>query len=455
MEATYSAEDNKLRLYASGRLDEETYQRIRALGFRWAPKQELFVAPKWTPAREDILIELAGEIEPEGTTIAERAEAKAERLDALSEKRAREASAFSDAAHRISERFAGGQPILVGHHSERKARKDQERMHRAMDRAVQASRAVGYWAYRAEGVERHANRKSNPAVRARRIKKLLAELRGFQREINHAYKCLRLWEKIQAEPDAETREKAARHFSGCTLDGHSAAPWELWGRLNDGKATTEQAIAECVEWAEQRVNSEHTARWISHTLNRLAFERSELGPVERFTGELTATILQSFAREQGADKPKAAKDGERWQVVCRVPLPVHLADGKELALSADEWRDLMQAVGYEVPEKQARPDLNKLPPILNFRAPVIVGQHWGKDRPFPQVEMTREEYKRGGKDSRCTRTSACGSFRFRAKWQGTIHGGGFVSVFIMDSKEHPAPDSPAIRSEPGPEVQSA
>lgn len=96
--ATYSPEDNKLRLYASSRLDAETYERVKAAGFVWAPKQELFVAPKWSPRREDLLIELAGEIEPEEMTLAERAQAKAERLDNLAHKRHREANAFNRAA---------------------------------------------------------------------------------------------------------------------------------------------------------------------------------------------------------------------------------------------------------------------------------------------------------------------------------------------------------------------
>ena len=74
-EATYSPEDNKLRLYASVRLDPDLYQRVKDAGFRWAPQQELFVAPKWTPAREDLCIELAGEITAEQTTLVERAEA--------------------------------------------------------------------------------------------------------------------------------------------------------------------------------------------------------------------------------------------------------------------------------------------------------------------------------------------------------------------------------------------
>lgn len=44
--ATYSTEDNKIRLYALSRLDPETYARVKEAGFIWAPKQQLFVAPK-------------------------------------------------------------------------------------------------------------------------------------------------------------------------------------------------------------------------------------------------------------------------------------------------------------------------------------------------------------------------------------------------------------------------
>ena len=79
--ATYSPEDNKLRLYSSARLDRELYARVRGAGFIYAPKQELFVAPMWTPEREDLLIELCGEIDDEDTSLVERAE---ERQTALS-----------------------------------------------------------------------------------------------------------------------------------------------------------------------------------------------------------------------------------------------------------------------------------------------------------------------------------------------------------------------------------
>ena len=58
--ATYSPDDNKLRLSAAHRLDAETYARVSSAGFKWAPKLEQFVAPCWTPEREDLALELAG-----------------------------------------------------------------------------------------------------------------------------------------------------------------------------------------------------------------------------------------------------------------------------------------------------------------------------------------------------------------------------------------------------------
>lgn len=50
MSATYSPEDNKLRLYPAGCLDSETYARVKAAGFIHAPKQGLFVV-RYVPVR--------------------------------------------------------------------------------------------------------------------------------------------------------------------------------------------------------------------------------------------------------------------------------------------------------------------------------------------------------------------------------------------------------------------
>jgi hypothetical protein len=80
-----------------------------------------------------------------------------------------------------------------------------------------------------------------------------------------------------------------------------------------------------------------------------------LGNVARYEGELTPVILQAFAREHGAEKPKCiATDPGFYQLESDVPLPLHIADKKWLELSESDWRDLMQSTGYIVPEKKGR-----------------------------------------------------------------------------------------------------
>ena len=108
--ATYSPEDNKLRLYASERLDPETYKKTRGMGFIYAPKQGLFVAPMWTPSREDFLIEMCGEIGDEDKSLVERSEERAERFEVYSEHRAEDADRAQKAVSYITDNIPMGQP---------------------------------------------------------------------------------------------------------------------------------------------------------------------------------------------------------------------------------------------------------------------------------------------------------------------------------------------------------
>lgn len=346
--ATYSPEDNKLRLYASGRLDAETYARVKEAGFSWAPKQQLFVAPKWTPAREDLATELAGEIEPEEMTLAERAAIKAERLDNLATKRNAEAGALAAHANELSQAFYMGQPILVGHHSERKARKTQERMKAASAKASKLAETANYWLYRASGVEHFANMKNCNRTRQNRIKTLLAELRDLQRTINTAHGALKLWAKL------ETDEQIT-HALGYSDSRALMASFGIWSAIGAGEVTPQEAKAKCIANCETVINGPTRRRWIDHVLNRLAFERSMLGDVPRFEGEITPVILQAFAREHGAEKPKATEiEPGSFELECGAPLPLHLGDGTWLEMDADGWRDVMQACGYEVPAPKVR-----------------------------------------------------------------------------------------------------
>lgn len=167
--ATYSPEDNKLRLHSLTRLDAELYARVRAAGFIYASKQELFVAPMWTPSREDLLIELCGEIGDEDTSLVDRAEQRADRFEDYSEKRADDAERARDYVASIADNIPLGQPILVGHHSERHARRDAAKIENGMRRAVQMWETSKYWTDRAAGAIRHAKYKERPDARVRRI----------------------------------------------------------------------------------------------------------------------------------------------------------------------------------------------------------------------------------------------------------------------------------------------
>ena len=178
--ATYSPEDNKLRFYPRARLSPEDYARIKSAGFIWAPKQELFVAPMWTPEREDLLTEWCGEIGDEDTSLVERAEERADRFTDYSAARQEDAEQARAAVSAIADNIPLGQPILVGHHSEKHARKDAEKIENGMRRAVKMWEQSKYWTDRAAGAIAHAKYKERPDVRARRIKTIEADIRRMQ-----------------------------------------------------------------------------------------------------------------------------------------------------------------------------------------------------------------------------------------------------------------------------------
>ena len=364
--ATYSPEDNKLRLYCVYRLDAELYAKVKALGFKWAPKQDLFVAPAWNPEREDFLIELAGEIEAESMTLAERAAIKAERLEGYAQKRFNDSDRFARTARAISERFADGQPILIGHHSERKARKDQERSNNAMHNAVKANSTGNYWLYRATSLEHHVNRKQSDRTRANRIKTLLADLRDTQRTLNFAFKALRTWNKINALED-QAKTEATNRYSGAYTSEGGMSPHDMWSKLDKGEITTQEVIDASILMHERTLSSERLSRWIQHILNRLAYEQGEQGQTARFEGDLRPALIQIFIREQGGDKPTATKTETGFKVDCAAPLPVHIGEGLEIELSADEWKDLMRDCGHEVKDepKAKNPNAQKAPPLIN------------------------------------------------------------------------------------------
>jgi hypothetical protein len=89
-------------------------------------------------------------------TYREKREAKAERLREWAEKREAKADEAYAGVKSITDRIPFGQPILVGHHSERGARADQRRIENGMDKFSEHLGKAGDMRSRAENIERQA-----------------------------------------------------------------------------------------------------------------------------------------------------------------------------------------------------------------------------------------------------------------------------------------------------------
>lgn len=425
LSATYSPEDNKLRLYSTSRLDSELYARVKEAGFIFAPKQDFFVAPMWTPAREDLLLELCGEVGDEDTSLVDRAEDRADRFEDYSDKRATEAITARAGVAAITDHIPLGQPILVGHHSERRARRDAERIESGMRRAVNLWETSEYWTRRASGARRHAQYKQQPGVRHRRIKTLEADLRKHQREINEAGENLTKW---QAEGLTMERAKRIAAFDHVSIYEEG----KTWGTsicslLTDDKMTVEQASEHCV--SVHTKNIAWRQRWILHLQNRLAYERAMLDE----TGGL--------ASDRYDIKPggRVLVDDE-WLVVIRV----NRASGRinSLTTSApavvhwrNEWKYGIEAVkdyrGPEATDTEALKAKKKQPPLVNYP-----GEGF--------LEMTAAEWKNRPDDYKSIRKIGSndknGVHRVR---RALVTGAGYrlAQVYVTDAKRVDLPAS--------------
>src|SRR3990167_9347105 len=89
-------------------------------------------------------------------TYRERRERRAERLREWAEKREAKSRAAFESARRIADNIPFGQPILVGHHSEKHARRDQDRIHNGMSKGVEHEAKAHEMASKADEIDRQA-----------------------------------------------------------------------------------------------------------------------------------------------------------------------------------------------------------------------------------------------------------------------------------------------------------
>ncbi|QIP74680.1 DUF3560 domain-containing protein [Streptomyces sp. VN1] len=117
---------------------------------------------------------------------ADREERAAERAERYSDRAGRavaSADAKRAAADQLSKRFEFGQPILVGHHSEGRARRDAARIDANMRASFEDRDRGGYWSNRAKASESYTQHRKDPYRTLRRLEKLRADRRAQERHL--------------------------------------------------------------------------------------------------------------------------------------------------------------------------------------------------------------------------------------------------------------------------------
>lgn len=175
---------------------------LKAAGFRWFPTLGVWgiagsrdrqpnrykisrASEALRAAGHPVTVDIDDTHRPTGDVEAERAERQTQRADALADKADRKAAAAH--AARDAERRAvdalppGGEPIKIGHHSERRHRNAIARAHEATRRAIDATDLAEHANSRAEAAAATTARRYNPVTVKNRIDKLEADQRRDQR----------------------------------------------------------------------------------------------------------------------------------------------------------------------------------------------------------------------------------------------------------------------------------
>ena len=121
----------------------------------------------------------------------ERQEARAERYRQYAENAERRATAAFNASSAAVDGIPAGQPILVGHHSEKAHRRALDRSHSAMGRSVRESEKAASYRQKAEAVENNDNIYLGDDDAIERLEAKIAELSELQDRMKATNKIIR------------------------------------------------------------------------------------------------------------------------------------------------------------------------------------------------------------------------------------------------------------------------
>lgn len=214
---------------------------LKALGWRWGRSIEAWYVPRSRDrlANRDVIDRTRTALEAAGFEVTvsiedryrdpadverdrrDRAAARAEAFDERAARAGERSSELEDRARGIADAIPFGQPILVGHHSEARHRRDLDRIHAASDRAAAQARKSDAAAAKARAARAHAAAHEAPSTVANRLRKLTAERKRWEASLAsaasgsaHAERAALEVDRIIGELDYWTGVRASQIESG-------------------------------------------------------------------------------------------------------------------------------------------------------------------------------------------------------------------------------------------------
>jgi hypothetical protein len=169
---------------------------------------------------------------------AARARDRSELLQERAERRRVAADASWVASRRIADGIPLGQPILVGHHSERRHRRDLERTQNLTTKSVEESRAADKDQRRSDALAGATARRYSVRSVGRRITRLEAELRKVDRELKGYTRVIGGYNEVHAAANGLRAERT--RLTVIELEAQLA----YWCDVRDELASTEPTYSQ-------------------------------------------------------------------------------------------------------------------------------------------------------------------------------------------------------------------
>lgn len=183
----------------------------------------------------------------------EKRDRKEERYTELAEKHGKLSDQYYKTSKQISDMIPFGQPILVGHHSEKRHRRDADRIYTTMGKSVEHSKTEEYYQEKLHNLQSNTAISSDDPQAIPKLEKKLAGMEECHQQMKDANKIINSKKlddnaKIEKLKELGLGEKSAREllspdycgrigYPGFTLTNNNAGMRQVKKRIEELKAS--------------------------------------------------------------------------------------------------------------------------------------------------------------------------------------------------------------------------